>query len=100
MNNAMNRVAQCIEYHLQDKFGIISQITWSHNMGEDNYLSLSCNRTLATYSDEQSNSHPFLLAEIVLSPRLMLPDDDIQMNAILRTLDDMIKRVKNDAIKT
>jgi|TARA_A100000172_G_scaffold23213_3_gene13366 hypothetical protein len=99
MNDAMNKIAQCIEYHLHDKFGMISQIKWEH-MGKDKRLSVSCNRTLADYSGEQSNPHPFLLAEIVLSPRLMLPDEDIQMNDIMRSLDDMIKRVKNRAVET
>ena len=99
MNDEMSKVAQCIEYHLQDKFGINSRIKWEH-LGKEKRLSVSFNRTLAAYSDEQSNSHTLLIAEIVLSPRLMLPDDDIQMNDIMRSLDDMVKRVKNDAVKT
>jgi len=99
MNDGMNKVSQCVEYHLQDKFGIISQIKWEH-MGKDNRLTVSFNKTLAAYSDEQPESHPILFAEIVLSPRLMLPDDEVQMNDIMRSLDDMIKRVKDNAVET
>jgi len=99
MNDAMNKVVQCIEYHLYDKFGISSRITWAH-MGRDKRLTVSFNKTLADYSDEQPESHPILFAEIVLSPRLMLPDDEVQMNDIMRSIDDMIKRVKDNAVET
>jgi|TARA_B100000085_G_C18530787_1_gene507892 hypothetical protein len=99
MNDGMNKVAQCIEYHLRDKFDMISQIKWEH-MGKDKRLSVSFNKTLAAYSDKHPESHPILFAEIVLSPRLMLPDDEVQMNDIMRSLDHMIKRVKDNAVKT
>ena len=99
MNDAMNKVAQCIEYHLHDKFGISSQIKWEH-LGKDRRLAVSFNKSLAAYSDEDSEHHAIALAEIVLSPRLMLPDDEIQMNDIMRSLDHMIKRVKDNAVKT
>tara|TARA_R100001440_G_scaffold51546_2_gene71513 strand:- start:2005 stop:2274 length:270 start_codon:yes stop_codon:yes gene_type:complete len=89
MKVEMKKVAECIEYHLHDKFGIFSRIKWEH-LGKDKRLAVSIN----------SNHQPIPLAEIVLSPRLMLPDDDIQMNALMRSLDDMIKRVKDDAVET
>jgi hypothetical protein len=99
MNDAMNKVAQCIEYHLRDKHNMVSHIKWEH-MGANKRLAISFNRTLATYSAEQSEDHPVALAEIVLSPRLMLPDDEIQMNDIMRSIDHMIERVKKDEIET
>lgn len=99
MNDAMNKVAQCIEYHLHDKFGISSRIKWEH-LGKDRRLAVAFNKSLAAYSDKGSEHHTIALAEIVLSPRLMLPDDDIQLNDIMRSLDRMIKRVKNDAVET
>jgi len=95
----MDKVAQCIEYHLHDKFGIISRIKWEH-LEKSKRLTVSFNQTLANYLDEQSESYPILFAEIVLSPRLMLPKDDIQMDDIMRSLDDMVKRVKSDAVET
>jgi len=99
MNDAMNKVAQCIEYHLHDKFGISSRIKWEH-LGKDRRLAVSFNKSLAAYSDKQSESRPILFAEIVLSPRLMLPDDEVQMDALMRSLDHMVKRVKDDAVET
>ena len=99
MNDAMNKVAQCIEYHLHDKFGISSRIKWEH-LGKDRRLAVSFNKSLAAYSDKDSEHHTIALAEIVLSPRLMLPDDDIQMDALMRSLDHMVKRVKENEVKT
>lgn len=99
MNDAMNKVAQCIEYHLHDKFGISSQIKWEH-LGKGQRLAVSFNKSLVAYSDKDSEYHTIALAEIVLSPRLMLPDDDIQMDALMRSLDHMVKRVKEDEVKT
>ena len=99
MNDAMNKVARCIDYHLQDKFGIISQIKWKH-MGKDKRLAVSFGKTLLDYSDGQGDHNSITFAEIVLSPRLMLPDDEIQMDDIMRSIDYMIKRVKNDEVET